>query len=224
MRQRLFPPAAELVWMRVPIAAPDEVRLGHYRQLPLQEQRIVADSVIGRRAEFGDARWCAHHALARFGVPPRFPILRGAGGMPMWPRGLCGAITHTSGMRAAVVARKRDIASVGLDIERATPLSEGVVREISLPSERDRMRRLAEKVTAPAALLFSAKEAVYKAWFPLTHRWLDFDEAEIDLRLDGTLVAYPLVRPTPVDLIRGQWREVDGYVMVSTYVSYRRPY
>ncbi|HEX5906181.1 MAG TPA: 4'-phosphopantetheinyl transferase superfamily protein, partial [Propionibacteriaceae bacterium] len=28
-------------------------------------------------------------------------------------------------------------------------------------------------------LLFSAKEAVYKAWFPLVGEWLDHQEAEI---------------------------------------------
>jgi len=28
-------------------------------------------------------------------------------------------------------------------------------------------------------LLFSGKEAVFKAWFPMTGRWLDFKDAEV---------------------------------------------
>ncbi len=36
-------------------------------------------------------------------------------------------------------------------------------------------------------LLFSAKESVYKAWFPLTGRWLGFEEAAITINpADGT--------------------------------------
>ena len=30
-------------------------------------------------------------------------------------------------------------------------------------------------------LLFSAKEAVYKAWYPLTGRWLGFEEARLTI-------------------------------------------
>ena len=47
-------------------------------------------------------------------------------------------------------------------------------------------------------LLFSAKESVYKAWFPLTRRWLDFEEAVvIPDPAEGTFTARLLV-PGPV--------------------------
>jgi 4'-phosphopantetheinyl transferase EntD len=32
-----------------------------------------------------------------------------------------------------------------------------------------------------ATLIFSAKESLYKAWYPLTNRWLDFNEAELEI-------------------------------------------
>ena len=52
----------------------------------------------------------------------------------------------------------------------------------------------------------------------MTFRWLDFDQAEIDLREDGTLISYILARPTPVPFITGRWVIRDGYVIVSTSV------
>ena len=72
-------------------------------------------------------------------------------------------------------------------------------------------------------LLFCAKEATYKAWFPMTDRWLGFDQAEIDLREDGTLISYLLVRPTPVPFISGRWIVRDGYVVVATTVDINFP-
>lgn len=39
-------------------------------------------------------------------------------------------------------------------------------------------------------LLFSAKEAVYKAWFPATGRWLGFADARVEPAADGTFEAW----------------------------------
>ena len=63
------------------------------------------------------------------------------------------------------------------------------------------------------------KEATYKARFPLRHRWLGFEQAEIDVRDDGTCTSYLLVRPTPVPLIEGRWQITNGYIVVATYVT-----
>ena len=67
-------------------------------------------------------------------------------------------------------------------------------------------------------LLFCAKEATYKAWYPLTGRWLGFEDADIDLRPDGTFVSYILVRPTPVHFIEGHWTVENGYVIATAVV------
>jgi 4'-phosphopantetheinyl transferase EntD len=73
-------------------------------------------------------------------------------------------------------------------------------------------------------VLFSAKECVYKSWFPLAERFLDFDGAEVTLTVDhvlphhrspevrGSWVARLLADPTPVDEIHGSWVVRDGYV------------
>lgn len=66
--------------------------------------------------------------------------------------------------------------------------------------------------------MFCTKEATYKAWFPMTLRWLGFEDAEIDIRDDGTFFSYLLVRPTPVPFIEGRWKIEAGYVCASTFV------
>ena len=145
--------------------------------------------------------------------------MRGERGMPLWPHGYTGSMTHTEGLRAAVAAPSKHVRSMGLDAEPAEPLPDHVLTMIARAGEMAQLTQLADAgIDCPDRLLFCAKEATYKAWFPMTHRWLDFDQAEIDLRLDGTLISYILARPTPVPLISGRWIIRDGFVIVSTVV------
>ena len=180
---------------------------------------MVSQAVDVRKSEFGDARWCAHRALKELNYTGDEPILRGERGMPLWPEGYTGSMTHTEGLRAAVAAPTTHVRSMGLDAEPAEPLPEHVLTMIARPGEMPQLSRLrAAGISCPDRLLFCAKEATYKTWFPMTRRWLDFDQAEIDLRLDGTLVSYLLARPTPVPFITGHWIIRDGYVIVSAAV------
>ncbi|MCQ9342413.1 4'-phosphopantetheinyl transferase superfamily protein [Corynebacterium sp. 153RC1] len=213
----LFPPAAQFAQLEVP---PAEHNLENFARLHPLERALVSHAVDARKAEFGDARWCAHQALAKLGRDAGGPILRGERGMPLWPAAVSGSLTHTDGFRAAVCAPSLLVRSMGLDAERAEPLPEGVVGSIARVSELAQLERLRENkgITCADRLLFCAKEATYKAWFPLTHRWLGFEQAEIDLRDDGTFVSYLLVRPTPVPFIEGKWKVADGYIVATTAV------
>ena len=219
---QLFPPAARYCYVRT-MPNTEEPNLLNYKQLHPLEQTLVSQSLDVRKSEFGDARWCAHQALRELGAIGQEPILKGERGMPLWPEGFVGSITHTSGFRAAVAARAEDIWSLGLDAEPSEPLPRGVLKAIARKEELQRVEELKRRgIEYSDRLLFCAKEATYKAWFPLTFRFLDFDEADIDLREDGTLTAYILARPTPVPLIHGKWLAKDGYVVVSTTIEHRQ--
>ncbi len=145
-----------------------------------EEEALLAQAVQKRRLEFTTVRHCARVALARLGIPA-VPILPGDHGAPQWPEGIVGSMTHCAGYRAAVVARNSDIVTIGVDAEPHDRLPPDVLDTVTLAEERVQLARLA--ATRPGVhwdrLLFSAKEAVYKSWYPLTRRWLDFDEAEI---------------------------------------------
>lgn len=147
-----------------------------------EEAALMTRAVAKRRREFAAVRSCARRAMEKLGVPPQ-PILPGERGAPGWPAGLAGSMTHCDDYRAAALVRATDLASVGIDAEVHGPLPEGVLPAVSLPAEAERLRRLAAQ--SPDVhwdrLLFSAKESVYKAWFPLARRPLDFEHADITL-------------------------------------------
>lgn len=213
----LFPDSARFCYVITDRNQPD---LQNYHDLHPLEQALVSHSVDVRKAEFGDARWCAHQALRDLGQWDNEPILRGERGMPLWPQDITGSMTHTEGFRAAVVAPKTHVRSMGLDAEPAQPLPREIIGSIARPGEMPQLEQLLNQgVECADRLLFCAKEATYKAWFPMTHRWLGFEDAEIDLRPDGTFISYLLVRPTPVPFITGRWMLEDGYVIAATAVT-----
>lgn len=193
--------------------------LSQFHALSAEEQELVCGAVDRRKADFGDSRWCAHQALKNF-MDAHPPILRGPRGMPLFPEGVVGSLTHTAGFRAALLAPARRWASVGIDAEKAIPLPEGVFNTIARSGEQRRIRRTmrANDLQLLDTVLFSAKEATYKAWFPLTHRFLDFDQADIDLRADGTFTSYLLARPVPVPFIQGRWIIRNGLVITAAAV------
>jgi 4'-phosphopantetheinyl transferase EntD len=103
--------------------------------------------------------------------------------------------------------------AIGLDAEPNLPLpNQGVWERIARPGERAAATALAARLPHVCwdRLVFSAKKSTYKAWFPLTGRWLDFDEAEIELHPDGTFVSRlllpgPIVDGVRLDGFRGRW-------------------
>jgi 4'-phosphopantetheinyl transferase EntD len=141
------------------------------------EEPLIARSVAKRRNEFITVRHCARLALQELGQQP-VPILKGDKGEPRWPDGIVGSLTHTQGFRGAVVARQAAVRSVGIDAEPHDVLPDGVLDAIAIAAER------AEMTTLPRGMhwdriLFCAKEATYKAWYPLTRRWLGFEDAHV---------------------------------------------
>lgn len=190
------------------------------------EELVVGQAVDKRRAEFTTGRACAHDALARLGLPAT-PIPSGERGEPQWPAGVVGSITHCDGYRACAVAHTARIATVGIDAEVNAALPEGVREEIARPEELPRLREL--KDDTPEIhwdrLLFSAKESVYKAWFPLTRRWLDFEEASVTIDPSaGTfsarlLVSGPLLEGRRLTTFSGGWLVRDGLVLTAIAVA-----
>jgi len=190
-----------------------------------EEEAAVARAVPRRRGEFAAGRACARAALTQLGLPAA-PILPGPRGAPQWPAGVVGSITHCDGYRAAAVARARDVLTLGLDAEPAGPLPGGVLDAVSLAEERGRLPALTAAAPHVAwdRLLFCAKEAVYKAWFPLAGRWLGFEEAAITFAPDaGTftarlLVPGPAVGGRPLGGFSGRWLARGGLLLAAVSV------
>lgn len=190
-----------------------------------EEAAVIARAVDERRREFTTVRACARIALARLGAPA-VPILPGLERAPTWPAGIVGSLTHCIGYRAAAVAWADQVVTVGIDAEVHAPLPAGVLELIAGPEERDALGDLT--TVRPAVcwdrVLFSVKEAIYKAWFPVARAWLGFDDARVILDPDaGTFSAHLLVsRPGigggSLAEWSGRFRVGDGLIVAATAV------
>lgn len=185
------------------------------------EEPLIARSVAKRRNEFVTVRHCARLAMASLGVPPA-PILKGDKGEPQWPDGLVGSLTHCEGYRGAVVGRSAVVRSVGIDAEPHGALPDRVLDAVSLPAERRAIAALPVHLHWDR-ILFCAKEATYKAWFPLTGRWLGFEDAHITFDVDssgtrGGFVSRILIDPAarsgpPLTELAGRWSVAGGLAL-----------
>jgi enterobactin synthetase component D / holo-[acyl-carrier protein] synthase len=190
-----------------------------------EEEDAVANAVEKRRLEFTTARACARAALAELGIPPvAVPV--GPRGAPLWPTGIVGSITHCDGYRACAAARAEDLLTIGIDAEPDEPLPEGLLGDIAAGRERRWLRGAAMRSPGVSwdRLLFSIKESVYKAWFPLTGRWLGFEDAAVSIDIAGTAFAVRLLVPGPAVGDReltgfsGRWLARDGLLLTAIAV------
>jgi 4'-phosphopantetheinyl transferase EntD len=194
-----------------------------------REEASIVRAVDKRRREFVTGRWCARRALEQLGLAPS-PIPRGPHGEPCWPPGVVGSITHCAGYRGCAVARADAFATVGIDAEPNEALPGDVRDEVARTEERVWLDNLSRAGSAVHwdRLLFCAKEAVYKAWFPLAGRWLGFADASVTIDTARhafharLLVPSPVVDQQPLTALDGRWLVRDGLVLTVVTLA-RRP-
>jgi 4'-phosphopantetheinyl transferase EntD len=148
-----------------------------------QEETYVARAAQKRRRDFALGRACARAALDRLGQGDAV-IATGERGVPVWPPGIVGSITHTKAYAAAVVGDVGSFAGVGVDAERVGGVGEDLWPRLFGEAERRQLEGREDRALA-ATLLFSAKEAAYKAW--ALKGALAFRDIEIVLEKDGFL-------------------------------------
>lgn len=177
-----------------------------------EEALLVGDAVNSRQREFGAVRTCAREALLQLGVLPT-PILHEPGGAPIWPAGVVGSLAHCSGYRCAAVAWSHDVRTIGIDAEPNEPLPQNVLAFIARPEDMVVLLGLPHSSNvAWDRLLFSAKEAVYKAWYPLQRSRLDFHDVKVIIEEDGTFVAHLIMPRGSAQRFSGQWVANDSFV------------
>jgi 4'-phosphopantetheinyl transferase EntD len=143
--------------------------------LPEEARSIPARQPAMRRAS-GAARWIARQLLADIGIG-NVAIPRAPSGAPVWPEGIIGSLAHDDDMAVAAVAPVGRIVSLGIDVEPAQPLPDDIFAIVATGADRTGAadRRLAGRI------LFCAKEAVYKAAYPLDREILGYEDIAVDL-------------------------------------------
>ena len=195
----------------VAFAASDEVdRSPHL--LP-EEEDVLGPVSDMRRREFTLGRACARQCMLALDREMA-PVLIGAGREPLWPAGLVGSITHTGSFAAAAIAPTTVLRGVGLDAEPHAPLPRGVLERISTVGERSWVHRVDPGVLPhPGRLLFCAKEATYKVWYPLAHRWLEFGDVSIEFDESSDRFRAHVLVDGPFRELDGRYTIVDGLII-----------
>jgi 4'-phosphopantetheinyl transferase EntD len=149
-----------------------------------QEEAAVGEAVSPkRRMDFMLGRMAARSALAGLGHGEVGPVLRGEHREPLWPQGTVGSISHSGGFGVAAVARQDDFSGLGIDIQQVEDrYSDELIARFADPDEFDWVRSIPTLRTERAVKLFSAKESVFKALYPVARVWFAFDAAKLTPR------------------------------------------
>jgi 4'-phosphopantetheinyl transferase EntD len=193
---------------------------------PLHPEESARAQRMGekRRREYALGRACARRALAELGVED-FALLSGEKREPLWPDGVVGSLTHCRGFCAAAVARRGSVLGLGLDAEPAGGLRARVLDRICTAAEKTRLEALARRSDCDwGTLLFSAKESLYKCYFPLTRSFLGFRDAEIQLDPDTASFTARLLRDAAPSALgartfRGRFRVEGDHVITAVTLT-----
>jgi 4'-phosphopantetheinyl transferase EntD len=162
-----------------------------------------------RQREFRAGRHHARAALGRAGAAN--PIVRrGDDGLPLFPPGYHGSITHTGRDSTFAAAAICDAThAIGIDAENHKELSPSMVDAILLPAEQRRFHHVtAHQSQAPPRLglfalwVFSMKEAFYKCIYP--HCAAPFGFLDLDVHVQ------PASRSFVVDLRSSKYPDVPS--------------
>lgn len=132
-----------------------------------------------RKESFLAGRYCAKNALKKLGFEVN-SLAADESGKPIWPKGICGSISHSKSLGIAVVSDSHK--SVGIDVEKIIEKKrlDRIQRIFISDFERD-LYSLNRELNG--SLIFSAKEALFKLINPLCHEYFGFFDAylvEID--------------------------------------------
>ncbi|HTL12184.1 MAG TPA: 4'-phosphopantetheinyl transferase superfamily protein [Bdellovibrionota bacterium] len=146
-----------------------------------RERGFLLPAQSRKQVDFDAGRLCARRALEKATGSADHVIPRGDDRAPVWPQGFHGSITHTDRFVAAVVAPRTDL-KLGVDAEEwlSVRACEEVEPQVCVGTEVQAVEKVLS-LTRPRAvtLIFSAKEALYKALAPSVGRYFDFQDAQV---------------------------------------------
>ncbi|WP_434626788.1 4'-phosphopantetheinyl transferase family protein [Chromobacterium sp. CV08] len=136
-------------------------------------------AVPKRRAEFLAGRRLGREAVVRL-TGHAADIAIGPQREPLWPGGVRGSISHSGDLAVCLATTAAD-ALVGIDVENLLAASgrEAVLRMCTRDEELPLLNASPVGENTALTLLFSAKEALFKALFPRVGAYFDFQAASL---------------------------------------------
>lgn len=189
------------------------------------EAALVARAVEKRRREFATGRALAREALARLGVRG-FALLNGDDRAPIWPEGIAGSISHCDTRAFVAVGRRAEVGTLGVDVEHRAGLKRELWRMTLRDEEIAWLDRAGDEAQLELALaIFSAKEALYKAQYPVSSTYMGFMELSVDLDARARTLRCTFqndVLPFRAgEVVTGRFRKVEGELVSAVHIPPR---
>lgn len=146
------------------------------------EERLCSRQSAAYAPNFISGRAAARRALLQMGIAQA--VSADEDGVPIFPQGVVGSIAHKHQRGVAVVASERIFHSIGVDLEWDTREADedSLMTRVCSPGEERIEETLRNSgVLSPATLILSAKEAVYKASFPVSRENFDFNDFALEV-------------------------------------------
>jgi 4'-phosphopantetheinyl transferase EntD len=173
-----------------------------------------------RKAEFLAARYCAKKCLSKLGIED-FTVLNAEERFPIWPTSVCGSLSHCSSLAAAATSNDSAIFGIGLDVEFLidSKVISDIRKRTIFGSECDLLNIAGFSSDLLFTAIFSIKESFFKAVFPNTKQYFDFDAVMVEsLDLNNNSFALRLNKSLSPKLTantvhRGYLSQFDDYVL-----------
>lgn len=133
---------------------------------------------LKKKKSFYLGRLAAHRALALAGLTNSPAIMFDSKNGPLWPQGFTGSISHNKDLALAVVSSNQNVLSVGIDLEyKKTKIPVKLKERICVESEIIWCEE--EQTDLRTLIIFSAKESIYKALYPICKKFFGFKAVEL---------------------------------------------
>ncbi len=197
-----------------------------FENLSIARPESLAGAIAKRQAEFLAGRCMAAAAQMTLGYPPT-QVKIGSNRAPIWPAGLAGSISHARGNCASFVVPV-NAGHPGIDIEAITSgqALSSIQRMVLNPQENEIIKTADMPVERAATLVFSAKETLFKALFPIVQRHFGFPAAALTAPPQNGFLSLKLTDALHADLPKGQEFKIHYFVSetaVTTWLLHQNP-
>ena len=177
----------------------------------------LSSSVPKRCSEFLAGRYSARQALRQLTNQYHF-VGRRKDRSPIWPCTTIGSISHSDTNAIAIVAYRHDYTYIGVDIEEWLSISTtGEIANMVLTgNELNLSKSVPLQFYEFVTLVFSVKESVYKALYPMIQKYFGFECVSVhSIDIENNRCIATLNKGLSNDFCKG-----DGFI-VNFYLGHK---
>lgn len=171
-----------------------------------------------RKEEYLKSRELAHALFSEIGISD-FKLLNDDKRAPIWPSGIVGSISHSSGF--AIVAISKEHKSIGIDLEKV--MSDERYEKLKdqfLTEEEIKINQIDFNLFG--TIVFSAKESLFKLIYPLCREYFGFHSAKIREISEIGFSIELKSQSTSVSkfngIYQGKWQKLDDIILTSLVI------